>query len=324
MLRSLDPEEDRLRIRALRASRSGNPERRGVFSAALGQFDELLTAASSVGPASRPLPLYYALNQAGRAIAAARQMTDRPWRPMRHGLTIGDPGAFLGETKISLEKKSSAKPDSFRMLAESINAPCLTGPTMLWNVWAAIPGLDEPGLGAGCPRALRVEIDDDSPSAMFGILRRLQGLPATDGGKTRLARHLEQTYPAVADGLVIESLAKEWPPFDGAKAQLAWYSPDGVRRDVRSVTARYLNPACGYWVIPAVNKNRDVLSPMMLWWCLLLAFSSIARYHSEEWLAALDPDESGVATSIERTLSLALAVVPRLVLLALSPGSYET
>ncbi len=81
----LDPAYDRLQIRALRATPSpraaADEMRRRVFSAALGQFDELLTAAAAVGPASRPLPLYYALNQAGRAIAASRQLADREWRP---------------------------------------------------------------------------------------------------------------------------------------------------------------------------------------------------------------------------------------------------
>jgi hypothetical protein len=61
-------------IRATRASPPGragdDEERRRVYGAALAQFDELIAAASVVGPASRPLPLFYALSQAGRAVAA--------------------------------------------------------------------------------------------------------------------------------------------------------------------------------------------------------------------------------------------------------------
>src|SRR5271166_4495492 len=57
-------------IRATRASPPGHArddeERRRVYgSAALAQFDELITAASVVGSALRPLPLFYALSQAG-------------------------------------------------------------------------------------------------------------------------------------------------------------------------------------------------------------------------------------------------------------------
>jgi hypothetical protein len=248
---------------------------------------------------------------------------DRPWRPRLHGLTIGDPGTSLGETRISLQKQNKDKPDSFRILTESIHGPRLTGPTMLWNVWAAIPGLDQPGLGAGCPRALEVELDPGSPHPGFGSLRRLRGLGATETDKTQLEQHLKVTYPGVAEGLFIEDLRQEWPPFDGARAEIGWHAPNGAQVDVRSVAERYLSRASGYWLIPAINQKRDVLSPVLLWWILLLALSSIARYHSEEWLAALDPDQSPVATSIERALTLALSAVPRLVLLALSPGSYE-
>jgi hypothetical protein len=106
----VDREYDRLQIRALRATPPGrassDQDRRRVFTAALGQFDELLTAAENVGPASRPLPLYYALNQAGRAIAAAYQMHGNPWEPKRHGLTIGEPpDGWLQQTPITPQRK---------------------------------------------------------------------------------------------------------------------------------------------------------------------------------------------------------------------------
>ena len=65
-------------LRELRATRAAPPgkaahddERRAIYNAALQQFEELLDAARAVGPASRPIPLYYALNQASRAIVAA-------------------------------------------------------------------------------------------------------------------------------------------------------------------------------------------------------------------------------------------------------------
>jgi hypothetical protein len=70
----IDPEHDRPRIQALRAEPPGlagvNKARRRVFGSALAQLDELLQAAASVGPSVSPIPLYYALTQAGRAIAA--------------------------------------------------------------------------------------------------------------------------------------------------------------------------------------------------------------------------------------------------------------
>lgn len=122
---------------------------------------------------------------------------------------------------------------------------------------------------------------------------------------------------------LIEDLVEGWPPFEGARAQLAWHGPDGTARDVRTASSPYLTRIGGHWLLPAVNGAKDVLSPILLWWCLLHALSQIARYHSDVWLAALNLDSSPCAVSIERVLSIGLAVVPRLVLLALSPGAFE-
>jgi hypothetical protein len=65
-------------LREPRATRASPPaqagvdhHRRAIYNAALEQFEELLEAARVVGPASRPLPLFYALSQASRAIVAA-------------------------------------------------------------------------------------------------------------------------------------------------------------------------------------------------------------------------------------------------------------
>jgi hypothetical protein len=61
-------------LRVLRAQPPGgvnSDERRAVFTAALEQSEQLMRAARDVGYAARPLPLFYSLSQAGRAIAAA-------------------------------------------------------------------------------------------------------------------------------------------------------------------------------------------------------------------------------------------------------------
>jgi hypothetical protein len=294
-----------------------------VFSAALGQFDELLDAAASVGPASRPLPLYYALNQAGRAIAAALQQPDRPWQPRLHGLSIRGPDdGSLQQTTISPQDTSDDRPGSFDLLAEAISAPRLTAPTMLSNVWAAIPGLEKPGLGAGCPRALPLEFDSSSPAPVFASLRHLEGVPVHETSKARLHAMLQRHYPQSGDGLSVESVAHdEVRGMAAAKAELGWKSPDGTWRTVYVAGTRYLFPT-SLWLIPALSSG-DVLPPLLLWWCLLQALSSLARYHPAEWTAALDPDRSRFAVSTERALATGLAVVPRLVLLTLSPGAID-
>ena len=63
--------------------------RRDTYAAALQQFDDLMTAAAVIGPVSRPLPLYCAVLQAGKAIAAAWTPGD-DWHAGGHGLTEDD------------------------------------------------------------------------------------------------------------------------------------------------------------------------------------------------------------------------------------------
>jgi hypothetical protein len=323
----IDPAEDRLKIRAMRAMPAGranaHDERRAVFSAALGQFDELLDAAAAVGPASRPLPLYYALNQAGRAIAATMLMSDRPWRPRGHGLSISLPdGGALQDTTITPQRGGS-----FHMLAEAIRAlpPAslgvspLSAATALRNVWAAIPGLDRPGLGGGCPRALPLEFGSLRPSPTSASLM-LAEWPPVDDSKLRLQEFLAETYPGAADGLEVQSIRPgESGGMAAARAQLAWKKADGTQLPIWTGATSYLSPA-SLWLIPKLSSG-DTLPPILLWWCLLQALSSLARYHPAEWTAALDPDRSQWAVSIEKALRLGLEVVPRLVLMTLSPGA---
>lgn len=104
-----------------------------------------------------------------------------------------------------------------------------------------------------------------------------------------------------------------------ARAELGWQSPDGTRRTVYTAATSYLWPT-SLWLIPALSSG-DTLPPILLWWCLLQTLSSLARYHPAEWTAALDPDGSQWAVSIEKVLRTGLDVVPRLVLLTLSPGA---
>lgn len=61
-------------------------ERRRVFAAALEQAEQFLKAAEVVGFATRPVQLFYAVSQAGRAIAAARAR--EPWRIVGHGASV--------------------------------------------------------------------------------------------------------------------------------------------------------------------------------------------------------------------------------------------
>jgi hypothetical protein len=63
--------------------------------------------------------------------------------------------------------------------------------------------------------------------------------------------------------------------------------------------------------------TADLLTPLMLWWVLLLGLSSVARYDPELWISALDVDTSKQAVPIEAALDAAVVALPELILEAL-------
>ena len=74
-------------MRSLRADPPGLAvgDRKATFVMALEQAEQLFIAAENTGPAARPLPLFYGLSQAGRALLATKVPGD-PWRPRSHGI----------------------------------------------------------------------------------------------------------------------------------------------------------------------------------------------------------------------------------------------
>jgi hypothetical protein len=59
--------------------------------------------------------------------------------------------------------------------------------------------------------------------------------------------------------------------------------------------------------------------PLMLWWALLLALSSLVRYHPGQWTGALGLDSSKLAVHLEHLLEVASVRVPERLLVALQP-----
>jgi len=286
-----------------------------MFTAALGQFDELLDATAVAGPASRPLPLYYALNQAGRAIIAAYQAPGRPWKPSLHGLTaqMPDDGHLQG-VKISAQSRA-ADDGIVQLLAEAMDTARLQHPTTLAQVWAAIPGFPVPGLGAGCMRPLPLTIEWGESSGLREIVLQLDHpmAPPTPT-KAPVKKIIRDYFPRAAPGLVVHDVDRTPNHFHSVRADMEWRNDDGSATHPRLRAHQYLG---SWWLLPKLNAQKDVLSAFMLWWALLLALSTIARYHPAEWTAALDPDDAWTTVPIEEVLQRALELVPHLVLEAL-------
>jgi hypothetical protein len=319
------------RLRELRASppelAATSGERREVFSAALEQFEELLDAAARIGPASSSLPLFYALSQAGRAIAAALAVD--PWEPHGHGLTVKPDRSALAMTTIAPTQPSDPPRDSFRVVAGAVGSGVLTGAVTLGAVWAALPMLPLRGdLGAGEVRALF--LDRGQPGlSIHGILWSLDPEQTLDGDEldsalaTRLGR-----YPLARDGWqVVGRRHRDWPidrppgvPHVESGLELRWLTDDGIAKVLELVAPSYPGPVGDNFLVPGVGDDGELLSPVMLWWLLLIALSSVARYEPGLWVKVLDVDSSPVAVAIETAIDMAKQLLPRLVLNELRPA----
>lgn len=125
-------------LRAMRADLPGaaatNTVRKQTFCAALEQAEQMFAAAKVTDAMTRPLLVYYGLNQAGRAIAAAASsVPDRghrpgeaadPWKLTGHGLKIlGGTNAMNGPDIASIPLIEA--PGAFPRLAEILKSGSL-------------------------------------------------------------------------------------------------------------------------------------------------------------------------------------------------------
>ena len=140
---------------------ASSSSRRAAFSAAMQQFEELMTASAAVGHATRPITLYYAIVQAGLAVAAAHK-TD-PWSFSQHGLKLQNPRAPIADISVGPEGTGA-----FQIVAEATHSPPLKSPVTVGALWSSLPDFELRGF-----RHLRRQL----PWA-FMLMSSLVGLPS--------------------------------------------------------------------------------------------------------------------------------------------------
>jgi hypothetical protein len=290
---------------------AGDPDRSHVYRAALEQFEELIRAASEVGPSSRPLPLFYALAQAGRAIVAARGGPDH----RGHGLRLGAPQPDPLETSVIAASRQK-QPGHFQAVLQAVGSPALGSPAPIGALIASLPEL------AGV-----LFMKDEWPMALPVFERpTYQNIPIPGwtaivilvGEEIQTWADLEQltsNYPTVKGQLgeakqvmILPSLPRYPTPEGLGVGALLKGGPqefDVAAPQYRITGRRWLRPAIAAAVAP---------TPLMTWWAVLYALSMYARYHPAEWVAALDIDASNSAVTLERAMARALEALPQLVL----------
>jgi hypothetical protein len=299
----------------LRLSRHGPPgaaagdeEASGVFRAALEQFEELMRAAAETGPAARPLPLFYALSQAGRAIVAARGGPDHKV----HGITLHARADAVFETVI--EPVATGKlPGQYQAVSIAVASPVLSGPTPLAALFASLPetGNEILEIAADRPRPLSVWPATEPPVPVPGWTHVLVVFDEDVRTPDQVNESL-RSYPTASGRLALSEayvrlgiLPREWSPGGMGVRMLVRGDLDDVAPQYRIVGRR--------WVRPAISGDSAPPNPLMTWWLLLFALSMLARYDPLAWVRALDVDSSSCAVSLERAMRKAIDALPQLV-----------
>lgn len=312
------------RLRATRWQAPGRGARQRTYQAALGQAEELFRAAAVVSPASRPLPLFYGLSQAGRAIAAASP--GGPWELQGHGLTCSGYDRPLPELLVRPQGKDTS---SFKRLSVLLGSPLWEEQEVrLETLWDCLPTNERMPLSDATTSR-------HTPLHVWNLdLLTASEVPATlpvgdfpphlvQAQDPQALREYLEAFPQMrgtsfAQGNTDPVLIRHvdgWGSMEVFCRELAAQSVEEQLAFLHGLTHPYLGDRV-FFPAPHPGAERG-MHPLMAWWAVLFALSMLARYQPSEWARCIDVDSSQYAVPIEHALATALEKVPRLVLEAL-------
>jgi len=315
---------DLRRTRAVRPGQAGTNSTRGeLYSAAIRQFEDLLVAAEAAGYAGRPLPLFYALSQAGRALVAAFGSTPTVDGHGLRELRTTSASVGLIDRAVDRAAKKSGE-DSFSAVAAAINSSTFTGSATLGSIWAATPGASGLLLGTWhsnwMPPLLAVLGTKDARVGM--TLFAPSSGPSPSLGELRVSR-----YSSIPASAVLED-TWGWGRVHGGESLVATVSwlPDEPTAE-EALRGRLARTRTELFedgtLLPSINDESAAMHPLMTWWTLLFALSIFARYHPTPWVEALDADRSPLAVPLQALLDVAPDAVTALVWEAVSSAEAE-
>lgn len=302
-------------IRGTRADPPGlaaeNQERRAIYGAGIEQFEQLLEASRGISPSARPLPLFYALSQAGRAIIAAKG--DSP-RFDSHGLSQDrrhpQPPQLLHRKIKRTPSRSST--DAFGALSRALDSPDFDGSVEIGSLWVALPGthrVPEDAWQESWRNALSILDATNQQAVQLGITV-IRAMSFSGNPYLSEIEALAGRYPSIPDDARVRPLPGNVDLSPGNwEVAITWKATGPLE----AVTHTDSSEAEGSRsVMPTLPEQEDVLNPLMMWWILLFGLSIFARYEPELWIEALDVDRSSLAVPLESVLQRALASVPAL------------
>ncbi len=336
-------------LRALRHAPPGlaasDGPRKRTFDAALEQAEQLFTAADVVGTAVRPLPLFYGLSQAGRALAAAWVEVD-DGQLSGHGIKTTN---LRNTERLAEVTVKSAGRGSFTTIAALLGAPNLSHPMKLGDLCGLLPNLasfplsveaadpvpfrthrpthpprsrDVPLVGAATlPRRLwdALQVNEDFDETLPLRAQHQQEMQHQQQLQHVLRRRVEAfiaDYPALREGWFPhgedQRIAPAPAPIESGVHLVYPCPPDwsDIPDSARGIHT-YLGTSYAFPELPG-----DVVPPhpLVAWWAVLYALSMLARYEPDRWTQHTSVASSAEAVPIENLLTSAMTAVPQTLL----------
>ncbi|WP_433269640.1 YaaC family protein [Actinosynnema sp. CS-041913] len=326
------------------SSTRGSDARRGTFSAALEQAEQLYVAASRVDMESKPILLYYGIYQAGRAIAAVNPDAAAPWQLQGHGLKA--PGlserdrterVLRANLLDGVIRGTGRAHEAFPNIAKILNSPDLTCEVQLGDLVAL---LDESRTRTKTqegvfftplkdkPAPLGVSIETVSAANGLDIVS-LYGFPQSilkaANFTNEVSNYLRLYFPQFSEDWTVHGVNGH-----NSIGRRGWVSV--TRRVVHEVSAdlfksydpevaqlekelRVRRPYYSFDSItePTLPDQGKSVHRLCLWWAILFQLSMVARYAPNAWTDDLNVDLSALAVGLEQLLELSLEEVPRIV-----------
>lgn len=322
-------------IRNLRANPPGHAGgvRQATFAMALEQAEQLFAAAETIGPAARPLTLFYGLAQAGRAISAARIAGD-DWQSNGHGIAQNRKTNSTTVADFSIEP---TKKGLFPLINRALGSSNITASTRLGDLWPLLAETHRFPLPGSSPYELLTVNIRSHNAANVPISGELIGLPSKLGvvrapgedpsaprtdwaDEEQRVREFIDQYPALAgyqfatgNGQPIGFRVNE--EGDYGSLDVHWLAPGTPKQLLRKVAVNYAGHTNAY---PCLDGTNVAIHPLTVWWATLFGLSILARYEPEIWGNAININTSQEAAAVENLLNVALESLPELVLRVLN------
>jgi hypothetical protein len=257
----------------------------------------LLTAAGMVGPATRPILLFYGVSQLGRAVAAAANNLDNSsYRLSGHGLKDRNLDGVDEHSLASLVVWGQQS-GAFPTVASALRAAPMAHEFCLGELWSWIPDSARIPLPAAATDRPLLQLLPEQNSGAIAVIQgpawvnaRVQGIPrhlvfaAQEAGDHEAVRarttEFFAHYPGLSGWTPLGPEGGRWF-FEFAGQELMQLrvrlpkSPEQGEQDVIDEISSNYHTA--HYLYPADADGGPASNPFLIWWEVLYVLSRLAR-----------------------------------------------